>query len=384
MTRPERIAALALLTLLAFPAGCRGNTEPASVPIPEQREGTAPDRGSRDGLWREHADRDLAARGGAAASATGEGSLSEETFDQITPASVNSEPLLPLEDGEGPSVLLIQILLDRANFSPGVIDGYWGDNTAKAIYWFQHANGLQSTGTVDRPTFQQLMHRAGEIEAIIPHRLTEDDVEGPFVTLPSSVYELAEMNCLCYESLSEKLGEVFHSSENLLRQLNPGVSLNSLSAGDIINVPSIRGRAPRDAAQRVAKVVVSNQGSYTHALDENGLIVYHFPSTLGAAYDQVSGELTVRAIARDPDFHYQPMILSYVDDDKPEALLPPGPNSPVGVMWIALSRQSYGIHGTNSPSTIGYATSAGCVRLTNWDALRLAEEIEEGMTVEFR
>jgi lipoprotein-anchoring transpeptidase ErfK/SrfK len=216
------------------------------------------------------------------------------------------------------------------------------------------------------------------------HRLTEADVEGPFVDIPEDIYDKAEMECLCYESLAEKLGELFHTSPDLIRQLNPGVELSSLAAGDELRVPNIRDSSA--AAQgTVARLVVSGEGHYLHALDSGGRILYHFPTTLGSSYDpSPGGTHTVRSITRDPWWHYQPDILEHVDSSEPDARIPPGPNNAVGRVWMALSKQHYGIHGTSAPETIGYTTSAGCVRLTNWDALFLADRIESGVAVEFR
>ncbi len=122
-----------------------------------------------------------------------------------------------------------------------------------------------------------------------------------------------------------------------------------------------------------------------HALDSAGKILYHFPSTLGSTfYPSPEGHLEVVRIVRDPWFHWQPKLLENVPDSKKPARLPPGPNSPVGRVWVALSKEHFGIHGTNEPSTIGYATSSGCIRLTNWDALFLAGLIDKGTPVEFR
>ncbi|MGH7566121.1 MAG: L,D-transpeptidase family protein [Gemmatimonadota bacterium] len=289
---------------------------------------------------------------------------------------------LPADDrGE---VLRVQTLLDRARFYPGILDGEWGKNTEKAIWWFQVAEGLDPTGAVDSVTFERLQRAGGDpVETVVRHVLGEDDVAGPFVAIPADVYRQARLACLCYESLAEKLAERFHTSVEVLEELNPETDLGALAAGDDLLVPAVDGAAP--APPPVTRLVVSGLGSYVHALDADGRIVYHFPTTLGSSYDPSPlGVLSVVGVYLDPWFHYQPRLLSGVDRTKPDTHLPPGPNNLVGSVWIKLSEPHYGIHGTRDPAAIGYASSSGCVRLTNWNARLLAGEVGTGTAVEFR
>jgi lipoprotein-anchoring transpeptidase ErfK/SrfK len=281
-------------------------------------------------------------------------------------------------------VLRVQVLLSRALFSPGIIDGRWGRNTEKAVYWLQRREGMEPTGEVDERTWQALQQLSGQPQQLVlSHTLSEDDVAGPFVKLPAEYYDRRDMDCQCYESLAEKLAERFHTSEDLLRQLNPGVDLNNVRAGYALHVPNIDDR--RTPPGDVARIVVSDGGKYLQAMDSNGRVLYHFPATLGSAYSpSPTGEYRVTGIAHDPTWHYQPALLEGVDDDKPSAVLPPGPNNAVGVVWMQLSKPHYGIHGTSAPETIGYATSNGCVRLTNWDADFLSRRVRDGTPVEFR
>jgi lipoprotein-anchoring transpeptidase ErfK/SrfK len=310
-----------------------------------------------------------------------------ETWDDITAAAIEASPMhLPIrDDAEGPSVVRAQILLDRALFSPGIMDGRWGKNSEKAVYWFQQREGLPATGEVDSATFARLVVRAGRpARLVVEHTLSAADVAGPFVAIPADIYQHAELACSCYESLSEKLGEVFHSAPALLAKLNPGVDLDALVAGDRLRVPLVRD-ANAAITERIARIIISDRGHYVHAVDGEGRIVLHFPSTLGSTYQpSPAGDFEVASITHDPWWHYQPELLGRDDDAAPDAHIPPGPNSAVGVVWMALSKPHYGIHGTNRPETIGYATSAGCVRLTNWDARFLARRIESGVPVEFR
>jgi lipoprotein-anchoring transpeptidase ErfK/SrfK len=338
------------------------------------------ERGRRDEGWRRVVELD------AVDEFTSAPVIAEE-WDQISVEAVNSRPTqLPLHgDVAGPSVVAVQVLLDRALFSPGIIDGYWGKNVEKAAYWFQQREGLRRTGRVDKETFERLMQVAGAPDQLVrQHTLSADDVEGPFVTIPEDIYEKAEMECLCYESLTEKLGELFHSSPAVLGKLNPDVDLDRVTAGDRLWVPNVRSSDAGRGAN-IERLVVSGEGHYVHALDASGRIVFHFPSTLGSTYDpSPDGDFRVTRITKDPWWHYQPAILAHVDDDEPDAKIPPGPNNAVGAVWMSLSIPHYGIHGTSAPETIGYATSAGCVRLTNWDALFLADRISPGVAVEFR
>ncbi|HEX6939473.1 MAG TPA: L,D-transpeptidase family protein [Longimicrobiales bacterium] len=300
----------------------------------------------------------------------------------VDPAAIPGRPAAPVP--EGASILRVQVLLDRLDFSPGAIDGRWGQNTAKAVFWFQHEEGLEPTGRVDRRTYARLVARGDDAAAVGRYEVRDEDVDGPFRRIPADIYQKARLDCLCYASPLERLAERFHTTPALLRRLNPGVDFRRLDEDDEILVPNVR---PRHAGDRrdIVRIVISRHGAYTHALDEDGRIVFHFPSTLGSRYAPTPvGGARVAAIVPLPRFHYTPSLYHDVPDTWPDAVLPPGPNSPIGSTWIQLSRRFYGIHGTAEPETIGYAASHGCVRLTNWDAHALAEAIEVGTAVEFR
>lgn len=311
-----------------------------------------------------------------------------EKWEQIDPQAVNSGgQFVPLTgDVAGPSVLRTQILLDRAMFSPGIMDGRWGKNTVQALYWFQRREGLPATARLDSATFQRLRQVAGNpSELVVRKTLTEDDVKGPFTQIPEDIYEHAKLSCSCYESLSEKLSEDYHATPELLGKLNPGVDLDNLQAGQSIYVPAVRDESRAGSRGQVAKIVVSGRGNYVHAVDASGRVLYHFPSTLGGKYSpSPSGAFRVNGVTQDPSWHYQPGILVGVPDSEPEAMIPAGPNVAVGKVWIDLSEPHYGIHGTSEPQTIGYAASNGCVRLTNWDVEFLSHHVRTGVPVEFR
>jgi lipoprotein-anchoring transpeptidase ErfK/SrfK len=314
------------------------------------------------------------------------GPPNRERWEQIEVDAVNgTRQHLPIHgDVAGPSALRVQILLNLALFSPGIISGRWGKTSAEAIYWFQRREGLPATARGDSATLYALRRAAGDPQQlIVRHTLTADDVSGPFVDIPEDIYEQAELECSCYESLSQKLSERFHVTPELLAQLNAGVQLDSVRAGQVIHVPSVR--APGAGGAQVARIVISGRGSYLHAMDDGDRILYHFPATLGSQYSpSPTGDFRVTSITHDPEWHYQPTILEGIDSEQPSAIIPAGPNVAVGTVWIALSQRHFGIHGTAEPETIGYATSNGCVRLTNWDAEFLARHIRPGTPVEFR
>ncbi len=312
------------------------------------------------------------------------GGEASETVDDITPERVNGGRYdLPVGDGmEGPSVLAVQVLLDRARFSPGVMDGRWGKNTEKAVVWFQRENGLPATGRVDAVTLERLRGASPASQLVAQRVLTTSDVEGPFTDIPSDIYEKAKLDCMCYESVLEKLAEIAHTTPELLERLNPGVDLLAVRAGDRLLVPTVT--EDRDTPGQIARIVVSGGGSFVHAEDASGRILYHFPSTLGSKYaPSPSGGYQIESVHPDPMWHYQPDLLTGVPDGEPAAMIPAGPNNAVGVVWMQLSKPHYGIHGTSAPETIGYATSHGCVRLTNWDARTLSRHVASGVPVDF-
>ena len=325
----------------------------------------------------------------AASTSAAQTTLSEKSIEA-------AQTKFPIRIPKGGAIALhLQILLDRAGFSPGIIDGAWGVNAAKAVTFFTRPDDPErltgdappSVTSVDRATYNRLRQTARSKPLLRRYTITADDLRGPFTPVPEDVYEQAKMKCLCYASPLEALSERFHSSRKLLQDLNPKVDFDKLRAGTRELVPNVEldGAAlPQDTAI-IARVIISKKHFWTHAVDADGRIIYHFPSTLGAGYDpSPSGDVRVTYVSRNPSFRYQPKLFYEVPDDKPEAKLPAGPNSPVGLVWMSLSKPHYGIHGTSSPETIGYANSHGCVRLTNWDALRLSDLVDIGTPVQFR
>ncbi|HKO55338.1 MAG TPA: L,D-transpeptidase [Thermoanaerobaculia bacterium] len=310
----------------------------------------------------------------------------KESFKGLDLGQLDAAPILvPIRgDVSGPSVLKAQVYLDRADFSVGALDGRWGRNSAISTWWYQRAHGLESTGEMDEPTFRSLASTVGYAPALTRHTLTADDLKGPFVSIPEDVYDKEKLDCLCYESVREKLAEKFHTTEDFLDMLNPDVKFSELETGATLVVPNVREPMTADRPD-IAKVVVSLNGNTLNGFDASGRLIFHAPTTVGSKYDPSPNEtVKVAKIVQDPHFHYQPTLFHEVPDSDPEAHLQPGPNSPVGVVWIALSKPHFGIHGTSDPDSIGYASSHGCVRLTNWDAEEASHRLAPNVEVEFK
>ena len=309
----------------------------------------------------------------------------KETFKNVGGPDINAAPvMLPISgDLRGPSILKTQVLLDRLHFSVGAIDGQWGRNSAITLWWWQRANGLNATGEVDEATYRALARAAGYPETVTQYTITADDVKGPFTSIPDDPYEKAELKCLCYESLQELLAERFHSAQEMLEVLNAGQEFSGMQAGTTIWVPNVRPALTTDQPD-IAKIVISLRGNSYNGFDAAGNMTFHAPTTIGSTYDPSPNDtLKVIDVIHDPHFHYDPTLYAEVSDSKPDAHMNPGPNSPVGVVWMALSREHYGMHGTNDPEAIGYTSSHGCVRLTNWDAAEVSRRITKGVPVAF-
>ena len=399
-TKPVAFAAILMVAVACTKDEARQKVDSAkakvenaidvAVPIGEKDDPAAREKERFDERWRElQVFRNVQARRRAAAAEVNVifAPNGEESFQGLDANAINNAPVVvPIKgDVSGPSVLKTQVYLDRLQFSVGALDGRWGRNTAIALWWYQRSRDIAATegGALDEQTFRALATEAGQAPALVEHTVTEEDVKGPFVTIPDDMYEKAELECLCYESKLEKLAEQFHTSPDFLSRLNDGVDFGGLKAGDRIWVPNVRPPMTQDQPD-IARVVVSIRGNTFNAFDASGNLVFHAPTTLGSKYDPSPNEtVTVKSITHDPWFHYQPTLFAEVPDDEPEANLHPGPNSPVGVVWTALSKPHFGIHGTSDPDSIGYASSHGCVRLTNWDAAEFARRIKPGVVVEF-
>ena len=303
---------------------------------------------------------------------------------------------------EAVDALQLQVMLDRAGFSPGAIDGKMGGNTRKALERF-NSNGMQ---------------RPPATPATTTYRITSEDVAGPFIErLPHDMMESAKLPSLGYTSVVEALAERFHTTPALLRQLNQGVDFAADQEIQVPNVEpmilpaetmailepkqpkpnSLRGGSPNapqptgtsGTEQSIEKptlvVTVSKSGSAATVTDASGRVLFYAPVTTGSTHDPLPiGEWKVTGIWLNPAFNYNPDLFWDAEPNHTKATLKPGPNNPVGVVWINLSKEHYGLHGTPEPASIGRTQSHGCVRLTNWDALRLASLAKPGTPVIFK
>lgn len=292
--------------------------------------------------------------------------------------------------------IAVQVALDRAGFSPGVIDGRKGANTerAAAAYRQRHGRDIEPAA-----------------EPLVQYQITAEDAAGPFAeTIPADLVEQSKLPALSYRSVSEALGERFHTTADVLKRLNPAATF---APGESILVPNVEPFAlPSGAPDTPAQNSVASKGSAagrnrpagtTGAGDppavvvrvsraagaltvtgQDGQVVFHAPVTTGSEKDPLPiGEWKVNGVQYNPPFRYNPALFWDADPSHTKATIPPGPNGPVGVAWIDISKEHYGLHGTPEPSQIGRTESHGCVRLTNWDVIRLAKLVRPGTPVIF-
>lgn len=280
-----------------------------------------------------------------------------------------------------------QVLLDRQGFSPGQIDGRTGANFVHALTALQAARKLQPTGQPDCETWKVLSGANAE-PTTTTYTVTDEDVKGPFEgRIPPKLVDQAKLETLGYQSATELLAERFHASPALLAQLNRGVPL---SVGKTITVPAVTPFDPNtkpahDAAADDIGIEVSRGESALRATRADGTLVFFAPVSSGSIHDPLPpGDWKVTGVGWHPVFHYNPDLFWDANPKDVGAAIKPGPNNPVGVVWIALNLEHYGLHGTPEPANIGRTESHGCVRLTNWDAARVSALVKPGTVVTFK
>jgi lipoprotein-anchoring transpeptidase ErfK/SrfK len=299
------------------------------------------------------------------------------------------------------NVLKLQVTLARLGFSPGVLDGREGESLYDALRGFQESRGLPKTGKPDAAT-QRALAPYGAWQATLKLRLTPASLAGPFTfPMPKEETDKAKLPALNYRNALEALAERFHTTPKTLIALNGGDTLLAPGVEVVFPnaLPSSRDYKISDEAWRArlnslsidanqptaARVVVDKSDRVLRVYDAKDKLVAQFPATMGSKTDPLPiGRWTIKGISYNPDWQYNPAILKRADKTDPKMRIPPGPNNPVGVVWIDLSKPHYGIHGTPEPTEIGRAESNGCIRLTNWDAARLSLMVKAGVPAIFQ
>ncbi|WP_312598322.1 L,D-transpeptidase family protein [Brevundimonas sp.] len=297
---------------------------------------------------------------------------------QPAPQQDGAQPPAQTQAQPDPALIRAQVLLERARFSPGAIDGLAGSNMRQAISAFQKARGLPVNGQLDAEVMGRL-RAAGAGAITTTYQITQQDIAGPYLgTVPTDLAAQGQADHMGYANVVEALAERFHVTEALLRAMNPGADFNRV--GQPLLVPAVN-RTPLPAD--VDHIDVDKSEGSIRAFDADGKLIAYFPATIGSGDNPTpTGTVKVNGVARNPDYTYDPSKLSY-GDGKEKVVVKPGPNNPVGVVWIDLNKPSYGIHGTPDPELVGKTASHGCVRLTNWDAWTLADKVKPGVTVRF-
>jgi len=313
--------------------------------------------------------------------------VAQRPAERGTPRAQHSAHRTPSASAHCGDLLAFQVRLDRQGFSPGEIDGRAGIKFARALSALQTAWDLPPSGKPDCDTWRALGGDAST-PSLTTHVVTADDVNGPFEKLiPRALPDQAALPALGYRSVLEMLAERFHASPALLQELN---RRTTLVAGQPLEVPNVVPFSPdkkpvSDPATANVTVVVSKDESSLRIDGADGTLLFFAPVTTGGRYDPLPiGDWKVTGVSWHPVFHYNPNLFWDAKPDDSEAKIQPGPNNPVGVVWISLNLEHYGLHGTPEPGRIGQTESHGCVRLTNWDAARVASMVRPGTPVMFR
>ncbi|ALD03122.1 peptidase [Acinetobacter sp. TTH0-4] len=290
----------------------------------------------------------------------------------------NAEWYEDIGKGQFPAYARAHVMLNNAHASPGAIDGSSGKNTLKAIASFQQMNGLKPTGTLTQETWDALLAKQGSKPAFVEYTITEADLKGPYAaSIPHDYALQAKMKGLYYTRVTEMLSEKFHMDEDFLKKLNPKATFKK--AGEKLVVANIRNEVPEDI-----HLIVAHKGAkQLYLFNSRNQMIGSFPATIGSSdTPSPTGTYKVTGVAPNPWYSYSPSNFVQGKNTKPLSL-PPGPNGPVGNIWIGLSKKSFGIHGTPNPSAISKTASHGCIRLTNWDANDLGKKVKSGVTVKF-
>jgi lipoprotein-anchoring transpeptidase ErfK/SrfK len=292
-----------------------------------------------------------------------------------------------------PVVLKAEVLLDRAKYSPGEIDGREGENFKKALRAYQQRNELNPTGKLDQATWEALASTSDQT-VLRSYTIAALDEQGPFVDkIPQQYDAMAKLKRLGYRSPRQLIAEKFHMSEDVLARINPGAKFDHEGTQIVVaNVAPIelkdglaakeRGNSAEGA--KAERVEVDKSARVVRALGPQGQLLAFYPASIGSTEKPApSGHFTVKSISLNPTYRYNPEYAFKGQRTRSPVTVPPGPKNPVGLVWIDLSAKSYGIHGTPTPQNVSKTESHGCIRLTNWDALALAKLVRKGTPVDF-
>lgn len=295
------------------------------------------------------------------------------TPDEIETATFDGGEL---PEGQSGLTVKLQVLLDRAGISPGIVDGYKGDMSESALRGFEERQGLTVDGILDAEAWSAL-NGDDAMPVLMTYTVSAEDVSDLTETIPENVTEKAKLDKLGYLRVTERLAERFHMDEDFLKALNPDAAFEQ---GESISVA-----APGDRLEaEVARIEIRKSERRAVAFDADGRMVTNYPVAIGSEETpSPEGLVEVVAIAMDPTYSYLPETNFVVDGVTEALILPAGPNGPVGSVWIDLSKPTYGLHGTDTPAALFQAESHGCVRFTNWDVEELAHLVKPGVTVEF-
>ncbi len=277
-----------------------------------------------------------------------------------------------------PALIKAEVLLARADASPGEIDGLAGSNLTRAVKAYEQMSGLLADGQLT-PALWTRLNAQGQPPVAAIYTVTDQDAAGPYSpAVGENMVAASKLSTVGYSSPSEMLAERFHMSEKLLKALNPGADIGKAGTALVVIQPQIPTLA------RVDHIQVDKAAASVRAYDAAGTMIASFPATVGSTdRPSPSGVHKVRGVSYNPTYTYDPAKLTFGPKKHGRFVIHPGPNNPVGIVYIALNKPGYGVHGTPDPDTIGKTASHGCVRLTNWDALLLAHAVRPGVMVDF-
>jgi lipoprotein-anchoring transpeptidase ErfK/SrfK len=304
---------------------------------------------------------------------------SERQQPSLTPGIINGASFGPIPaDAAAPLTVKAEVLLDRAHASPGVIDGKSGQNFQNAIEAYETMHGLPVDGKLTQQVWSELSKDSGPV--IGSYKITSQDVGYPFTpNIPTDYGQMAKMKAMSYRNETEMFAERFHMDQDLLEALNPGVDMTK--SGNSIEAAQVQSPA---LVGKIVRIDVDKTKGQVRAYGENGKLIVAYPATVGSEeLPSPSGTHKVKGVARRPVYSYDPQKNFKQGNNTKKLTIPAGPNNPVGIVYIALSKPTYGIHGTPDASKIDKTSSHGCVRLPNWDAQELAAHVRPGVVVHF-